>query len=60
MKSKKNKPTAKAVKSINKKSEEIAKIWSDDEDEEIKSDILGSYTGNPSDNDRPVQDADDL
>ena len=26
----------------------------------IKSDVLGSYTGNPEDGDLPQQDADDL
>ena len=29
-------------------------------DETIKSDVLGSYTGNPLDGSTPVQDADDL
>jgi hypothetical protein len=60
MKSNKNRTSVNAIRRINKKSEEAAKIWSEDEDEEIKSDILGSYTGNPSDNEKPVQDADDL
>lgn len=40
-----------------KKSLDIAKQWQ----EENNSDVLGSYTGNPEENDiRPVQDADDL
>ena len=26
----------------------------------IPSDVLGSYTGNPTEVDRPIQDADDL
>jgi hypothetical protein len=60
MKSNKNRTSVNAIRRINKKSEEAAKIWSEDEDEEIKSDILGSYTGNPSDKEKPVQDADDL
>ncbi len=60
MKSNKNRTSVNDIRRINKKSEEAAKIWSEDEDEEIKSDILGSYTGNPSDNEKPVQDADDL
>lgn len=59
--SKKNeKPSERAIKKINKKSEEIAEIWSGDLNEEINSDVLGSYTGNPTDTDRPIQDADDL
>lgn len=29
-------------------------------DKTIKSDVLGSYTGNPLDGSKPVQDADDL
>ncbi|MGN0572646.1 MAG: hypothetical protein ACI4IX_01785 [Acutalibacteraceae bacterium] len=29
-------------------------------DEEIHTDVLGSYTGTPYDGIRPVQDADDL
>lgn len=30
------------------------------EEEEIFSDVLGSYTGTPFDGARPIQDADDL
>lgn len=60
MKRKNEKPSEKAIKKINKKSEEIAEIWSGDTNEEISSDVLGSYTGNPTETDRPVQDADDL
>ena len=60
MKRKNEKPSEKAIKKINKKSEEIAEIWSGDTNEEISSDVLGSYTGNPNETDRPVQDADDL
>lgn len=33
--------------------------WETASDEDI-SDVLGSYTGNPSDDDYPQQDADDL
>lgn len=32
----------------------------DTEEEEINSDVLGSYTGTPCDGIRPIQDADDL
>lgn len=60
MKQKNQKPSEKAIKKINKKSEEIAEIWSGDNNEEINSDVLGSYTGNPTETDRPIQDADDL
>lgn len=60
MKNKKKKISINAVKSVNKKSEEMAKIWSGDESEEINSDILGSYTGSAQDGEKPVQDADDL
>ncbi len=60
MKRKNEKPSEKAIKKINKKSEEIAEIWSGDTNEEISSDVLGSYTGNPTETDRPIQDADDL
>lgn len=31
-----------------------------EEEEEINSDVLGSYTGTPLDGIRPIQDADDL
>lgn len=56
------KPSERAINKINRKSEEIAEIWSGniDNNEEITSDVLGSYTGNPIDTDRPIQDADDL
>lgn len=60
MKKNKAKPSERAIKKINKKSEEIAEMWSGDTNEEITSDVLGSYTGNPIDTDRPIQDADDL
>lgn len=37
----------------------IISDWETASDEDI-SDVLGSYTGNPSDDDYPQQDADDL
>ncbi len=49
----------KARKEINRLSEEIAKIWSSPDNAKL-FDVNGSYTGNPEDNDVPVQDADDL
>lgn len=60
MKKENKKLSERAVKKINRKAEEIADIWSGDTNEEIPSDVLGSYTGNPIDTDRPIQDADDL
>jgi len=48
-----------------KKQQEIADIWSG-KDGEIPSDVLGSYTGNPPDEnnpdleDKPTQDGDDI
>ena len=45
------------------KSMEISKIWSgmDDENAQIQTDVLGSYTGTPKNADEnPTQDADDL
>lgn len=56
-KSKKNQE--KVRKNIEKMSAEIAEIWSG-ENEKIKTDVNGSYTGRTEDNERPVQDADDL
>ncbi|MDR0314638.1 MAG: hypothetical protein LBH71_01645 [Oscillospiraceae bacterium] len=45
----------------NKKSfhRQIAEIWRS-KNSEISSDVLGSYTGTPKDDERPDQDADDL
>ncbi|MCQ2485431.1 MAG: hypothetical protein MJ168_08890 [Clostridia bacterium] len=37
----------------------IVNDWETASDDDI-SDVLGSYTGNPSEDDYPVQDADDL
>lgn len=56
---KKNKKSAKSVCGASTEAaREIAQIW--ENSDEIKSDVLGSYTGNPIDTDRPIQDADDL
>ena len=41
----------------------ISEIWQNNSSEvtdDIASDILGSYTGNPKDSSVPEQDADDL
>ncbi len=41
----------------------IAEVWQSNNSEysdDIASDILGSYTGNPKDSFEPEQDADDL
>ncbi len=46
---KNNKPTKKALESVEKFNTE-----------RIKSDVNGSYTGCPLDDEPPVQDADDL
>lgn len=35
-------------------------IWNSTGPENIKSDVLGSYSGTDEDNEEPVQDADDL
>lgn len=35
-------------------------IWNSKGAENIKSDVLGSYSGTDEDNEEPVQDADDL
>ena len=35
-------------------------VWEEIAEEDDVSDILGSYTGNPSETVRPQQDADDL
>lgn len=58
--SKKNKKSRKEVaEKVDKLTQEFADIW-DGSNEEINSDVLGSYTGNPTEVDRPIQDADDL
>jgi hypothetical protein len=49
----------KTRKEIQRISEEISKIWNSEEDTK-RFDINGSYTGNPKNDDVPVQDADDL
>ena len=55
-KNEKQKNTRNEIKRI---SEEIAKIWNSEEDTK-QFDVNGSYTGNPENDDVPVQDADDL
>lgn len=40
--------------------EEKTKRRYDSDEEDIHNDVLGSYTGTPYDDLRPVQDADDL
>lgn len=58
--SKKNKKSRKeTAERVDKLMQEFADIW-DGSNEEINSDVLRSYTGNPTEVDRPVQDADDL
>ncbi len=52
----KQRNTRKEIKRI---SEEIAKIWNSSDDAK-QFDVNGSYTGNPENDDVPVQDADDL
>lgn len=55
------KPSARAIQRINEVSEEIADIWNGFDSDPAHTDILGSYTGTPTDNtENPVQDADDL
>ena len=57
-----NKKTpAGAVEKIRDVSVEIADIWNGFTEEGVRNDVLGSYTGTPTDNTvHPVQDADDL
>ena len=58
--SKKNKKSRKEVaQKVDKLTAEFAEIW-DGSGDGIPSDVLGSYTGQSCDGDRPVQDADDL
>lgn len=57
----KKKPSARAVRKISEVTEEIADIWNGFAEEGVRNDVLGSYTGTPTDNTvNPVQDADDL
>ena len=49
---KKNKPTQKGVKT--------ADTLRNQSEQQVPSDVQGSYTGSPIDGGRPVQDADDL
>ncbi len=39
--------------------ESIVETWETAREEDV-FDVLGSYTGNPMDGERPIQDADDL
>ena len=58
----KNKAEEKAARTrqkLEKLNEEISEIWNGDNDE-VKSDVNGSYTGNPQGFEVPEQDADDL
>ncbi len=58
---KKKKPSARALEKISEVTEEIADIWNGFSDDGVRTDVLGSYTGTPTDNTaNPVQDADDL
>ena len=60
-KKQKKKPSAQAIKRISEVSEEIADIWNGFDSDPTGTDVLGSYTGTPTDNTvHPVQDADDL
>lgn len=60
-KKQKKKPSAQAIRRINEVSEEIADIWNGFDSDPAHTDVLGSYTGTPTDNTvHPVQDADDL
>lgn len=55
------KPSAQAVRRISEVSQEIADIWNGFDSDPARTDVLGSYTGTPTDNtENPVQDADDL
>ena len=42
-----------------KKTMEVVKAYSE-RDEQINSDVFGSYTGNSEDNEKPIQDSDDI
>lgn len=55
------KPSARAIQKIHEVSEEIADIWNGFDSDTVNTDVLGSYTGTPTDKtENPVQDADDL
>lgn len=56
---KEKKPSAKAIEKINRITEEISEIW-DGSENPAHTDVLGSYTGNPTGFEVPEQDADDL
>lgn len=58
---KKKKPSQKAIDKISEVTEEISEIWNGFGNDTTNTDVLGSYTGTPTDNtEQPVQDADDL
>lgn len=57
MKRKKNKDSSKNKFPI---VADMLGVWEEYADESEPSDILGSYTGNPQDDNYPEQDADDL
>jgi len=60
---KKNKSDEKATRTrqkLQKLNEEISEIWKGDNKDNVKSDVNGSYTGNPQGFEVPEQDADDL
>lgn len=43
-----------------KKADQAAETLKKQSNHEVPSDVQGSYTGNPLNDDEPVQDADDL
>ncbi len=45
---------------LRKLNEEISEIWNAESQDDVKSDVNGSYTGNPQGFEVPEQDADDL
>nr|MDD6336477.1 hypothetical protein [bacterium] len=42
------------------RADQAAHVWPKLRQEDIPTDVLGSYTGTADDGDQPVQDADDL
>ncbi len=58
---KSKKPSDRAIRKISEVTEEIADIWNGFDNDTTNADVLGSYTGTPTDHTvNPVQDADDL
>lgn len=47
-------------KGLDNKNKRIKNVKSQDECEQIITDVLGSYTGTPQDGIEPIQDVDDL